>query len=887
MSLSPGARLGPYEILRPLGAGGMGEVYKARDSKLGRDVAIKILPRLFVGDPARIARFEREARLLASLNHPHIGAIYGIEDAAGVHALVLEFVEGESLDARLTALRSKERDDLATGLPIAEALAAALQIARAIEAAHERGIVHRDLKPGNILITPAGVVKVVDFGLAKAVDASGGADDGAAATLSVGATEAGLIVGTAAYMSPEQARGQAVDRRTDIWSFGCVLYEMLTSRRAFPGATLTDTLVAIVEREPDWSALPPATPPTVRRLLRRCLEKDPNRRLHDIADARIEIEEPVDAAPASATAEAAGRHWTPRQVSIAKSLVAFAAAGGLGLAVYFYPQRAPVVTPPTRLSVFTPGTITPQLSATISPDGRQLAFVSTDANGQSMLWLRQLNALDAHALAGTENAAHPFWSPDGRYLGFQAAGKIKTIEATGGPVQILADGPIRSGATWSRDGRILFIPRLGALGTVPAGGGSVSPVAVAGFWPYFLPDGRHFLYFVGSPPDRRGVWVGSTDSNVTKHLVTTDVKAAYAPPGYLLFVRGEALMAQPFDAERLELTGEPSVVADGVWVAAPAGQASFSVSHSGVLAYVNASLFNVQLTWLDRTGRQAGPIGQPERWSLTPQLSPDGKHIAIARGPFGARHIWVVDTSDGVASRVTFGAVSDDDPVWSRDGSRIAFASATADGGTRLHLKSVSGSDPEELVFDSPSSVVLQDWSPDGQLLVYAARGTQSLSDLWILPLSGARQPSPFLQTPFTKTQAQISPDGRWIAYTSNESGTDEVYVQRFPTPGNKHQASTNGGVQPRWRQDGRELFYIASDQRLMAVPVKLDAAFDAGAPLPLFRTRLIPQGSQSLGLPTAYDVSPDGQRFVVTAPPEDLGPSITVVLNWVAALKR
>jgi Tol biopolymer transport system component/tRNA A-37 threonylcarbamoyl transferase component Bud32 len=866
----------------------MGEVYKARDSKLGRDVAIKILPRLFVDDPARIARFEREARLLASLNHPHIGAIYGIEDAAGVQALVLEFVEGESLDDRLTALRSKERDGVSrgTGLPIAEALAAALQIARAIEAAHERGIVHRDLKPGNILITPAGVVKVVDFGLAKAVDASGGADDGAAATLTLGATEAGLIVGTAAYMSPEQARGQAVDRRTDIWSFGCVLYEMLTSRRAFPGATLTDTLVAIIEHEPDWSALPPATPPALRRLLRRCLEKDPNRRLHDIADARIEIEEPVDAALASATAEAPGRHWTPRQVSIAKSLVALAAAGGLGLAVYFY-QRAPVEAPPTRLSVFTPGTITPQLSATISPDGRQLAFVSTDANGKSMLWLRQLNALDAHALAGTENAAHPFWSPDGRYLGFQAAGKIKTIEAIGGPVQILADGPIRSGATWSRDGRILFIPRLGALGTVPAGGGSVSPVAVAGFWPYFLPDGRHFLYFVGAPADRRGVWVGSTDSNVTKHLMTTDVKAAYAPPGYLLFVRGETLMAQPFDAQRLELTGEPSVVADGVWVAAPAGQASFSVSHSGVLAYVNASLSDVQLTWLDRTGRQVAPIGPPERWALTPQLSPDGKHIAIARGPFGNRHIWVVDTVDGTASRVTFGSNSDDDPVWSRDGNRIAFASATAEGGSRLHLKNVNGSGAEDVLFDSPGSVVVQDLSSDGQLLVYAARSTQGPSDLWILPLSGARQPSPFLQTPFIKSQAQISPDGRWIAYTSNESGTDEVYVQRFPTPGNKHQASTNGGVQPRWRQDGRELFYLASDQRLMAVPVKLDSAFEAHAPVPLFRTRLIPQGSQSLGLPTAYDVSPDGQRFVVAVAPEDLGPPITVVLNWVAALKR
>jgi Tol biopolymer transport system component/tRNA A-37 threonylcarbamoyl transferase component Bud32 len=880
MSLSPGARLGPYEILAPLGAGGMGEVYKARDTKLDRDVAIKILPELFVGDPARIARFEREARLLASLNHPHIGAIYGIEDAAGMQALVLEFVAGESLASRLRS----------GPMPLADALAAALQIARALEAAHERGIVHRDLKPANILITPAGVVKVLDFGIAKAVDPGDGFDDNAftAATLTLPASEAGLIVGTAAYMSPEQARGQPIDKRTDIWAFGCVLYEMLTGRRAFAAATRTDTLAGIIEREPDWSALPPATPPTIRRLLRRCLEKDQKRRLHDVADARIELEEPVEAA-AAVPAHAATSHWAPRQVSIARWLGVFAAACAIGLAidfVYFH-ERAAAIVPPTRLSVFTPGLITPQLSATISPDGRQLAFVSTDATGKSMLWLRPLDALDARVLPGTENAAHPFWSPDGRYLGFQAAGKIKTIEATGGPVQILADAYIRSGATWSRDGRILFIPRPGELGTVSAGGGPISPVQVGGFWPYFLPDGRHFLYFVGGPPERRGVWVGSIDSNVTSHLLNTEVKAAFAPPGYLLFVRGETLMAQPFDAERLELSGEPSAVADGVWVAAPAGQASFSVSRSGVLAYVNASLFNTQLAWLDRTGRQVAPIGQPDRWAITPQLSPDGKRIAIARGPFGSRHVWIVDASDGTASRVTFGAIYDDAPIWSRDGNRIAFESGGADGGSRLYVKSVSGTGSEELLFESPRSVVMQDWSPDGRFLVYAAPGEQGPSDLWLLPLSGDHRPAPVLQTPFIKTQAQISPDGRWMAYTSNESGTDEVYIQSFPTPGNKRQASSNGGVQPRWRKDGRELFYLASDQRLMAVRVTLDSAFEADAPVALFRTRLIPQGSQSLGLPTAYDVSPDGQRFVVTIPPEDLGPPITVVLNWLAALKR
>jgi Tol biopolymer transport system component/tRNA A-37 threonylcarbamoyl transferase component Bud32 len=860
----------------------MGEVYKARDTKLARDVAIKVLPELFVGDPERIARFAREARLLASLNHPHIGAIYGIEDAAGIQALVLEFVEGEGLASRIRR----------GPLPLGDALSAAQQIAGALEAAHERGIVHRDLKPANILITPAGVVKVLDFGIAKAIDPDAGLDEGGlnAATLSLHATEAGRIVGTAAYMSPEQARGQPIDKRTDIWAFGCVLYEMLTGRRAFPGATATDTLAAIIEREPDWSALPPATPPAVSRLLRRCLEKDPKRRLHDIADARIELEEPVEAAAAAVTVHAATRQRTPRQASIARSSGVFAAACVIGLAIYvvYFYERAPAVAPPpTRLSVFTPGQITPQLSATISPDGRQLAFVSTDATGKSMLWVRPLSALDARVVPGTEDAAHPFWSPDGRYLGFQAAGEVKTVEAAGGPVQILAEASLlRSGATWSRD-RILFRSRPGELATVPAGGGPVSPAGVRGLWPYFLPDGRHFLYFVGGPAELRGVWVGSLDSNATRQLLTTDVKAAYAPPGYVLFLRGEALMAQPFNAERLELTGEPSVVADGIWKAAPAGQASFSVSQSGVLAYVNASLFNIQLTWLDRMGRQVAPIGPPDRWAITPQLSPDGKRIAIARGPFGTRHIWVVDASDGTASRITFGSTSDDTPIWSGDGTQVAFESGRADGGSRLYVKSVSGTGSEDLVFESPGSVVMQDWSPDRRFLVYAAPGKQSPSDLWLLPLSGDHRPSPLLQTPFIKTQAQISPDGRWIAYTSNESGTDEVYLQSFPTPGNKRQASTNGGVQPRWRKDGRELFYLASDQRLMAIRVQLEPAFEAEAPVPLFRTRLIPQGSQSLGLPTAYDVTPDGQRFVVTIPPEDLGPPITVVLNWAAALKR
>jgi len=883
MPLSSGTRLGAYEIVSPLGAGGMGEVYKARDTRLERDVAIKVLPDLFTSDAVRTARFEREARLLASLNHPHIAQIYGVEDTpsagagqAALRAIVMELVEGQTLDARLKQSRSSR------GLPIAEALSIARQVADALDAAHERGIVHRDLKPANIAVTTNGTVKVLDFGLAKS-EPEHAAEPGHATTVMAPTVE-GVVLGTAPYMSPEQARGQATDKRTDIWAFGCLLYEMLTGRNAFAGATPTDTLAAIVEREPDWNALPAATPASVQRLLRRCLEKDPKRRLHDIADARLDIDEPIDAIAAAATVRrATPKGIRPLWIATACALIAAAIAAGLWISS----NRAPAMAPPARLSVFTPGQITPQLSATISPDGTQLAFVSTDASGQSMLWLRPLSALDARVLPGTENAAHPFWSPDGRYLGFQAAGKIKTVDASGGPVQVLADSPIRSGASWSRDGKILFIPKLGELATVPAGGGTPSPVPVQGFWPHFLPDGQHFLYYVGAPADRRGIWVGALDSADTKRLLATEVKGAYAPPGYLLFVRAETLMAQPFDADRLELTGEPAAIADGIWMAAPAGQAAFSASRTGVVSYVNASLFNTQITWLDRTGRRTAPIGQPERWSLTPQLSADGAHIAIARGLFGARHIWVVDTSSGATSRVTFGAVSDDSPVWSHDGTRIAYESGRADGGTRLYLKPVRGEGSETLLMDAASPVTLQDWSSDGQFLVYTARGDSGTSDLWLLPASGNRRPSPLIESRFNQTQAQISPDGHWIAYTSNESGTDEVYVQSFPTPGSKRQASTNGGVQPRWRGDGRELFYLATDQRLMGVPVRLGATFDADAPVPLFRTRLIPQGSQSIGLPTAYAVTADGQRFVVTGPPDDPGPAITVVLNWLAAVKR
>jgi Tol biopolymer transport system component len=861
----------------------MGEVYRARDTKLGRDVALKILPESFTHDPERIARFTREAQVLASLNHPHIGAIYGLDEANGTQFLVLELVDGETLANHIVK----------GPLPVDEALAIATQIAAALEAAHEKGIIHRDLKPANIGLTKEGQVKVLDFGLAKAteVPSSGAVDLTNSPTLTspVTMTGVGVILGTAAYMSPEQARGQPVDKRTDIWAFGCVLYELLTGRTAFARGTITDTLAAIVERDPGWEALPASTPHVIVRLVRRCLEKDPRRRLHDISDARIEMEEalrtPAEEAATKTPRVAPSR--LARWALLTTAIVAVAVAAGL------YVHRAADVAPSTRLSISAPGLITPQLSVAISPDGRRVAFVSTDTSGRSMLWIRELDSLEPRVLAGTEDAAHPFWSPDGVSLGFLAGGKLKRVDAGGGRLLTLADvGGFRSGGSWSRNGTILFTPRLGELAVVPAAGGPVSTVLTRGeaMWPFFLPDGRHFLFVDRSGPEAaRGVYVGSLDATEATHLLTSDFKAAYADPGYLLFVRGESILAQPFDAGRLRLTGEPAVVADRIWVARSAAQASFSVSQTGVLAYVNAALWNLQLAWVDRAGKSLGTVGPPDRYfDEIPQISPDGSRIAIARGPFESEDVWVVSLVGGTEARLTFDPAGDSEPIWSSDGRAILFQSRRSANGLALFLKDAGGAGKEDAVEVIPRDSHLWDWSRDGRFIVYSTIGMQGAADLWVLPRVGDRKPFPFAQSPFHKTQAQISPNGRWLAYASYESGKDEVYVQSFPAPGSRRQVSLAGGVQPRWRRDGAELFYLGSDQTLMAVPVTAtEGTFEVGRPRPLFRTRIIPQGSQSLWFDTLYDVTPDGQRFLILGPPDEPGPPITVVLNWLGALKK
>jgi Tol biopolymer transport system component len=883
MALQTGFRLGVYEIVAPLGKGGMGEVYRARDHELGRTVAIKVLPIDVATDPDRQSRFRREAQTLAALNHPHVGQIYGIAEGQGVRGLVLELVEGPTLADRIAAAR--------TGLPIREALTIAQQIADALDAAHQQGIVHRDLKPANIKLTPAGTVKVLDFGLAKFAQPLAWANDDAARssvadddlTISDHGTRVGTVVGTVAYMSPEQARGQAVDRRTDVWAFGCLLFEMLTGRRPFAGSTSSDVLAAILEREPDFASLPAETPPEVRRLLSRCLQKNANQRLRDIGDVRLLID---DALHVPSSAVAGGRHhW-----AMSASTIVVVAIAAIAVAVaYLSRNRVAESAPTVRMSMATPGPISPQLGAVLSPDGRQLAFVATGPSGKAMLWVRALDSLDARELPGTDRAAHPFWSPDGRSLGFIADSKVKRVDLDGGRVQALADTNVRAGPAWGPDGTILFTSPPTQLMSVPATGGATkllltvdrSKKQTVVTWPRFLPDGRHFLVFVGNEvPEQAGIHVGSLDSQELRFVVQSSFRAWYGEPGYLLSIQDETLMAQPFDLRRFDVTGAPTPVADGIWTARGAAQASFSVSTTGMLAYVNASIKDGQLFWFDRSGQPLGALdGAVRNETLTPQISPDGRRVAMNRGEFPRDAIWALPTSGGAATRVTFNQPGPGLPIWSADGRRVLYRA-----GRQLIAKDIDTGVEETQLENVDGSVV--DWSRDGKtVLLSRLRG--SATDLFVASAGSSDTPVPFAETPFNEAQARLSPDGHWVAYTSNESGRDEIYVQSFPTAGRKRQVSIDGGAMPRWRGDGRELFYAAANQQMMAVPVSGGESPTFGAPVQLFRTRLVVAGSESTGLPTMYDVTPDGQRFLFRYPPEEAGPPITVVMNWRGAIKR
>jgi len=869
-ALADGVELGQYRILGPLDAGGMGEVYRALDTRLHRDVAVKVLPAALANDPERAARLEREARLLAALNHPNIAIVHGFESADGVHAIVMELIEGQTLADRLSS----------GPLAIDVALEIARQITDALQAAHGKGIVHRDLKPANIKLTRAGAVKVLDFGLATAAAQDGGV---ARADGEGGASRDGVVTGTPGYMSPEQARGERVDARTDVWGFGCVMYEMLTARPAFVRATATDTLAEIVAREPEWERLPSNVPLSIRRLLRRCLERDPNRRLHHIADARIEIEDASDdterVALARAT-QAIRRRARVLGVSTGALALAFAALLGAWL------LRAPAAPPELRVAEITTPRTSDLSSFALSPDGRRLAFVA-DHEGQPALWVRELDSAEAHSLPGTERARRPFWSPDSHSIGFFRDSELKRIDTRGGSAQTVTYLLAGTTAAWGPDGTILFSSTASpTLRRISASGGSIAEAtaltteSTGHRHPHFLPGGQEFLFFVGGPDAVRGVYLGSLDSSRVSRLVPSDTQGAYIAPGWLLFIRQGTLWAQRFDLERRSISGEPFAVADSVAFEALDGTGAFSTSDAAVVAYRVAHPLMTRLSWFDRSGNALATVGPPDQAGLTnPTLSPEGRRVAVERSLQNETDLWLLDStrqtrlthaSDGRLMRL---------PVWSPDGSRIAFESVRT-GSIALSVKPSTGDGEEETLFESPEVKIPCDWSPDGKHLMYYVPNPTSGTDLWVLPLD-TKVPSIFLKTEANELWGQFSPDGRWIAYQSNETGRYEIYVRPFSSPGGAIPISTTGGVYPRWSREGRELYFVAPDAKMMAVSIRATATMvEAGAPTPLFQTRRLGGGSNVIGRGHQYDVARDG-RFVINVDAESGAPPITLLMNW------
>jgi serine/threonine protein kinase/Tol biopolymer transport system component len=903
--LKTGVRVGPYEVVAELGAGGMGEVYRARDAKLGRDVALKILPLIFTSDPERLARFEREARMLAALSHPHIGAIYGFEESESIHALVLELIDGPTL-----------ADRLAKGpIPVTEALGIATQIADALEAAHELGIVHRDLKPANIKITAAGVVKVLDFGLAKALALDeAGATAGALSkspTITVGGTRQGMILGTAAYMSPEQARGQAVDKRTDIWAFGCVLYELLTGCTAFPGETISDTIAAILGRGPDWQTLPGTTPANVRRLVQRCLEKDPKRRLHDIADARIEIDEALTAQPAETALGASSPIVRPTSQSrrIATfAAVALVAASLAGIAVWLATRP---ILPLPHVSRFT---ITPSSEAAITisgvdrdlaitPDGTRIVYVG--ANG-SALFVRALDQLEATRLTGLGAPHGPFLSPDGQWIGFtDGTTALKKVALNGGPAVTLAriDGFGVYGATWGPDDTVVFATNNTATGLqqIPAAGGEPTvlrrPNRAGGeadhLWPEFLPDGEAVLFTITPTVgglDAAAVAVLDLRTGAQTVLVRRGSHAHYVRSGHLVYAAGGTLLAVPFDLARRAVVGSPVPVVSPV-VSTQYGAVDAAVAADGTLVYmpVGAAADERRLVWVDRQGREE-PIASPPRAYVYPRLAPDGTRLALLIGA-GDDDVWLWDLVRAALTRVTFEPGQDTFPVWTPDSRRLLFSSERA-GARSLFGQAADGTGGTERLTESRNMQNLTAISPDGARLVFTENVPGTGEDVMTVPLSGERRATPLVQTPFVERNGEVSPDGRWLAYQANDSGQFEIYVRPFPDVTTGHwQVSTGGGTRPLWARNGQELFYLAPTGALMRVGVERGNSWAGTPPVKLLEGRYF-AGAGGRAVGRTYDVSPDGRRFLMIKPGSGIDSaaapaSLVVVQNWVEELKR
>jgi serine/threonine-protein kinase len=902
MPLASGSRLGPYDILSPLGAGGMGEVYRAKDTKLGRDVALKILPASFTTDPERVARFRREAQVLASLNHPHIAQIHGMEESNGTQFLVLELVDGESLDKRI-----------ARGpIPVDEALGIAKQIAEALEAAHEKGIIHRDLKPANIALTNDGNVKVLDFGLAKAVEATGSMSDlSMSPTITTPAmmTGVGVILGTAAYMSPEQAKGRPADKRSDIWAFGCVLFEMLTGRRAFEGEDVSETLAAVQTRDPDLSILPESTPPTIRRLVARCLRRDSRRRLHDMADARIELEEAFAESaitPLSASDHANRLPWTRVLPLLAASIV----AGAIG--AWIFKPASPVerastkllldVQPAERLTGSVLSTRPSRTAMAFSPDGRTIVF--TGVHGRvSQLFKRRLDDIEAAAIPGTEGAIGPFFSPNGQWVGFSADHKLKKVPIGGGPPVAICDVPADSGvwgASWGSDDSIFFATRFEGIARVSAGGGKPGSVTHPDrsksesphILPFVLPGGKAMLYTVMGSSfnwEQTSIVAQLLSTGEQRTLLQGGADARYVSSGHLVYLKAGTLMSVPFDAQKLELTGSPVAVLDNVMQAIGApnafddtGAGQFDVAGNGSLVYLPGGLYplrKLDLVWVDRVGAVT-PLPLSSGSYVAPRVSPNGELIGFfsRRGPSSRESdIWVYNTGRQNATRLT---VQDNNDwfVWSPDSKRLVFhvgnelGRVSADGGSLERLM-VSGA-------GFPAS-----WSNSGNVLALL-KSSQPRS-IWILPMDGKGMPTPFLQTPFDLSYPDFSPDGHWLAYVSPETGSNEVYVRPYLGPGGKTRISINGGDSPVWAHNGREMFFLegsAEMRRLMVSDVDASNGFHAGKPRPLFEWAYGVSGPFR-----GYDIAPDDRHFITTRTVANLEAPFTqmhIILNWTEELR-
>jgi eukaryotic-like serine/threonine-protein kinase len=869
MSLSAGTRLGPYEVTAPIGAGGMGEVYRAHDSRLNRDVAIKTLPDAFAQDSNRLARFQREAQLLASLNHPNIAGIYGVEESQGTRALVMELVEGPTLAERIAA----------GPIALPEVLSIAHQIADALEAAHEKGIIHRDLKPANIKLTPEGKVKVLDFGLARALEGDPTNSNPAnSPTLTLESTRAGMILGTAAYMSPEQARGKVVDKRADIWAFGVVLYEMLSGRITFEGETVSDTLAAVLRADIDWSHLPADTPPKVRRLLQRCLERDPKRRLRDIGDAWIEMETP-DEPPVASAKLPPKLQWLP--------WLAAALIGGAGI-VWGLLHTPPVQPHPVVRWTYSQKDLF--AFVTLSRDGTRLVY-SELTGTVTRLSLRMMDQFGARPIPGADGGTLSAFSPDGQWIAYLAGltdQKLRKIPVTGGTSITLADGVSHFGLSWGDDDTIVFSGAKGLM-RVPASGGTPETITTLDAkkgetghrWPRFLP-GAHALLFTVATEASSQIAVLDLEKHSYHVLASNGSDPSYVPTGHLVYVRGGTLFAVPFDVRRLAVTGSEAPVIEGVSSLGSPDIGDYTFSGSGLLVYLaGKQAGKTLLAWADRKG-VVQPVSEPQSWG-TGRLSPDGRRVAneIQTSVGGAGDIWIYELERKTLTRLTFEG-SNEFPIWTPDGRRVTFRSMVS-GKHGISWVPSDGSGRAELLVATDTTATPSSWTPDGKFLVYSQPGPNKNNQLWVLPApgsEGAGKPHLLHDAPFSEGGAQISPDGRWVAYVSSESGASEVYLQPFPAPGGKMRMSTQGGRAPRWSHDGRELFYWSGQgtAELMSVEIQTAPTFRAGLPQSLFH----------LAAGTTWDVAPDAKRFLVELVPgaEEGGRRLEAVDNWFDELR-